>query len=188
LILIVSGLPRSGTSLAMQMLAAGGLPAFTDGFRVPDASNPRGYLEESRVRGLARDASWVSEADGRALKVVAPLLRHLPPGPTYRVVFVTRDIEEVLASQATMLAQAGQSAGRAETLRPVFERQLAEARDWARLNAEAVTDLPHALVIGAPAEAAARLADFAGGELDRDAMAAVVDPTLYRQRGARRDP
>ncbi|HEX8384792.1 MAG TPA: hypothetical protein VF576_01340, partial [Rubricoccaceae bacterium] len=89
---VVTGLPRSGTSLVMQMLAAGGLAPATDDARAADASNPRGYYEHERVRSLApgADAGWMADADGRALKVVAPLVPHLPPGPRYTFVLVER--------------------------------------------------------------------------------------------------
>jgi hypothetical protein len=182
-IVVVTGLPRSGTSLVMQMLAAGGVRPFTDGARAPDASNPRGYLEHERVKALARDAAWVPEAEGHALKVVAPLLPHLPAGPRYRVVLVERDLDEVLRSQAAMLGALGRPAGRPDALRPAFERHLAAARAWTAAHAEASLVLPHRELVARPDEAAARLDALVGGGCDRAAMAGVVEPALYRQRG-----
>src|SRR5262245_6238620 len=99
MITLVSGLPRSGTSLLVQMLEAGGLPILCDNLRPADEDNPRGYLEFDKVRHLERDAGWMAEAEGRALKVVSPLLYHLPRGFEYRIVFMRRDLEEILDSQ-----------------------------------------------------------------------------------------
>ena len=180
---VVSGLPRSGTSMLMQMLVAGGLRAFTDRAREADASNPRGYFEHERVKALAHDKGWVPEADGHAVKVVAPLLPHLPTGPAYRVVFVERDLEEVLRSQSAMLARLDRPAADADVLRPVYRRHLTAARAWltAQPRADALA-LTHAEVLADPAGAAALLNAFLGGHLDEAAMAAVVDPTLHRQR------
>jgi hypothetical protein len=168
----------------MQMLAAGGRPAFSDGVRGADASNPRGYLEHERVKSLARDSGWVAAAENHALKVVAPLLPLLPAGPAYRVVFVQRDMDEVLRSQAAMLATSGNTAGRPDALRQAFVRHLADARAWAAAHAEAVLTLDHRALIATPREAARELAEFAGDGLDAAAMAAVVDPSLHRQRSA----
>ncbi|HLT47753.1 MAG TPA: hypothetical protein VK002_11040 [Rubricoccaceae bacterium] len=182
-VVVVSGLPRAGTSMLMQMLAAGGLRPFTDGAREADASNPRGYFEHERVKALARDKSWVPEAHGHAVKVVAPLLPHLPAGPAYRVVFVERALDEVLRSQTAMLARLGRPSADPAVVRPVYARHLAAARAWLDGTPRAeVLPLAHAEVLADPAAAAARLNAFLGGHLDEAAMAAVVDPSLHRER------
>lgn len=106
-ITIVTGLPRSGTSLAMQMLAAGGVEPFTDGERTADESNPRGYLELEAVKQLKKDASWVPSARGKAVKVISHLMAELPRDETYRAVFVERDMDEILTSQEKMLERLG---------------------------------------------------------------------------------
>ncbi len=110
-ITVVSGLPRSGTSLMMQMLVAGGLPALTDAVRSPDESNPRGYFEFEPVKRLRTDASWLEQARGRAVKIIHLLLRELPTDGRfqYRVLFLRRPLEEVIASQSAMLARAGKA-------------------------------------------------------------------------------
>jgi hypothetical protein len=183
-LVVVTGLPRSGTSMLMQMLAAGGLRAFTDEARSADESNPRGYFEHERVKALARDRAWVPEAHERAVKVVAPLLPHLPAGPAYRVVFLERDLDEVLRSQAAMLARLGHPSADPAVLRPVYARQLAAARAWMDATPRTeVLALRHRDVIADPAGAAARLNAFLGGGLDEAAMAAVVDPSLHREKG-----
>src|ERR1700726_4979370 len=103
---VVSGMPRSGTSLLMRMLVAGGLPALTDGHRPADHHNPRGYFEDVRARKLAHDSSWIEEARGKAVKIIYRLLPNLPPHLDYRVLFMERDLEEVFDSQQDMLRSA----------------------------------------------------------------------------------
>ena len=127
---IVTGVPRSGTSLVMQMLAAGGHPIASDGVRRADADNPRGYFELEAARGLARDASWLPGMAGRAVKLVHTLLPSLPPGLHYKVLLVRRRLDEVLASQRVMLARRGSAPDPAEDarLRPALEEQLARTR------------------------------------------------------------
>ena len=182
-IAVVSGLPRSGTSMAMQMLAAGGLPPFTDGERVADSSNPEGYLEHERVKSLARDDSWVSAADSHAIKVVSPLLPHLPPGPTYRVIMMTRPLDDVLASQATMLSRFGHEAAAADVLRHAYVRAQKNAWQWIRTTPD-VSGLavPYSATVQDPQESAMRIASFMSGHiadsLCADSMASVVDPSL----------
>ena len=109
-IVVVSGLPRSGTSMAMKMLAAGGMPILTDGIRQADESNPRGYYELETVKELhtQQDTAWLADAKGKAVKVVSFLLTWLPEGYNYRVVFMQRDLREVIASETTMLLKRGQ--------------------------------------------------------------------------------
>ncbi len=185
-ITIVSGLPRSGTSLMMQMLAAGGLAPLTDGQRVADPDNPRGYFELERVKKLKADASWLDEARGRAVKIIHLLLRDLPTsGHEYRVILMKRRLPEVLASQRAMLARQGR-AGAAlsdEKLGAVFAAQMAETEKW--LDAQpAIRVLPvwHHELMADPAGEAVRVRDFLGGGLDAAKMAAAVDAALYRQR------
>ena len=182
-ITIVSGLPRSGTSMMMQMLTAGGLTAFTDGKREADESNPKGYYEHDRVKALAKDSSWLREADNLVVKVVAPLLRYLPAGPAYLIVFLERDIKEILQSQSTMLDRDGRSAADHDTLRRAYKRQIAGAQAWAgrQKHAEMLT-VAHRDALTNPAAVAARVNSFLGGSLNESAMAEAVDPSLHRER------
>jgi len=183
---VVSGLPRSGTSLAMQMLRAGGVPVLTDALRPPDADNPRGYLEYAPVLRTATDASWVAQAPGKAVKVVYALLRQLPPGFEYRVLWMRRRLDEVIASQERMLARRSAPAEGGlsrERLAEVFAVQLAETEAWlARQPSFRVLALDYGEVV-ADAQPAARAIDaLLGGGLDREAMVGAVDPRLHRQR------
>lgn len=182
---VVSGLPRSGTSMLMRMVEAGGIPAVTDGLRRADDDNPRGYWELEAVKRLPEDAAWVADAKGHVVKVVSALLERLPAGPRYRVLFVRRDLREVLASQKRMLERRGEPTDRVpdEQMAALFRKHLdgVLAKAAAREGMELVV-LEHADVLAAPAEASARIDEFLGGGLDRGAMAAAVDASLWRQR------
>ena len=193
-ITVVSGLPRSGTSLMMQALAAGGLPPFTDAQRAADASNPRGYLELEAVKRLKTDRSWLPQARGQAVKIIHLLLPELVAAADaglreeYRVVLMRRPVEEVVASQRAMLARQGRPAAAVPDaqLGKLFLDQLerAERRLAGRPEFQVCTVSYPALVADPSAEAA-RVNAFLGGGLDEAAMARAVDPSLYREK--RRD-
>jgi len=186
-ITVVTGLPRSGTSLVMQMLAAGGMPVLCDDARPADADNPRGYFESAAVKASARDVSWLAEAEGRAVKVISHLLRHLPERGSggYRVVLVRRNLTEVLASQRVMLRRRGlePSPGEDARLAALFARELAElpARLDARVDVTWIC-VEYGQLLREPAAEACRLAQHLGAALDASAMARCVDPALHRQR------
>lgn len=185
---VVAGLPRSGTSLLMQMLAAGGMPVLTDGQRAADADNPRGYFEAEAVKALRDDpAGILADAGGKAVKIVLPLLAHLPPEKLWHVLFIERDLEEIFASQRAMLQRHGATAHEPATLRPAYERLLRQSRQMLAAATVARTlRLSHRWVLRHPAEAARIIADFLGGGegavLDVARMAAVVEPALHRQQ------
>ncbi len=182
MITVVSGLPRSGTSLLMQMLEAGGLPLQFDGARRADVHNLRGYYEDRRVMSLAADHSWLAEADGMGLKVVSLLLYDLPSHLEYRVIFMRRDMEEILRSQDKMLADTAPEQVGAD-IRRHFEKHLEELAKWLPQQDHIQwMELEFRSVIEAPLEAAGRVAEFLQQELDLEAMAAVIEPSLYRQR------
>jgi hypothetical protein len=183
-VLVVSGLPRSGTSLAMQLLAAGGVPVLSDRARGADEHNPRGYLELEAVKATARDARWVERARGHAVKVVLPLLELLPAGPRCRVILVTRDPREVALSQARMIG--GDEATHTDELEAWAQRlgrDLDRGRRWlAARPATPVLELDHGELLSRPRATARHLRAFVGVELDTAAMLRVVDPALYRSR------
>jgi LPS sulfotransferase NodH len=185
---VVSGAPRSGTSLMMRMLAAGGIPALTDGQRPPDAHNPHGYFEYSPVKLLALgdDASWIEAARGQAVKIIYRLLTYLPPRMSYRIIFMERDLEEVFASQRDMLHAQGDAAASQEAARliPAMAAELRVVRDWlARQPNMSVLSVPYAQLVRDPLKWSHEVAQFLGAGLDEAAMAAAVDPSLYRHRG-----
>jgi len=183
---IVSGLPRSGTSLMMQMLAAAGLTPMTDGVRTPDLDNPLGYYEWEEIRQLPQRPYLIEKAQGKVCKVISPLLKHLPQRYRYHVIFMSRPIEEVLASQARMRAHRGEGPASSErelrtalTREDDFARRGTATHDGFRLQ---IVDY-HRL-IESPDVVATEIADFlkSHGSLDTAAMVAQVRPTLYRQR------
>ena len=177
--------------MLMRMLGAGGMPLLTDGRRAPDEDNPRGYFEFEPVKRTAVDAGWVAGAVGKAVKVVHLLLPNLPPGYNYRVLFVHRDVREVLASQRRMLDRTGRRGAELPTgrLAEVFEGQVRRVLGWvARQPHFRLLSIQHRQVIEAPPAQAKRINAFLGGILDEFAMAAVVDPSLYRNRHDERQP
>jgi hypothetical protein len=190
-IIVVSGLPRSGTSMMMKMLEAGGVPVWQDGLRVADDQNPHGYYELERVKELdtSSDKGWVRQGRGQAVKVVSALLDHLPRTNNYQVVFMRRDLEEVLASQARMLAARGHTdEGRnREVLRQQYEAHLRKVADLLSEDpAFSVVYVRYTDVLHEPRAAAERLARFLGRRLDVARMTRAVDTQLYRNRRAQR--
>ena len=186
MITVVSGLPRSGTSLVMQMLSAGGLPVLTDHVRRPDADNPRGYYEWEKAKLIPATPDCIGEAEGKAVKVVSALLLALPPRYACRVLLVRRPLPEVLASQAVMIRRqgtAGASAGDSAML-AALEAHLRQV-DFllARRPDMSVCRLDYQLLIRQPRVEAERMCEFLALPLDAGGMAAQVDPGLYRQRG-----
>jgi hypothetical protein len=185
-VVVVSGLPRSGTSMAMRMLQAGGIPLLVDGERGPDEDNPLGYFELEGVKRIRQDPSWLECATGRAVKVVSPLLRYLPSDRRYRVIFLERPLSEVLASQRAMIKRRGgeePSAADDEAVARQFERHLSEVRAWLQTQAHVeVLFLQYGQTVADPRAQAEAMALFLDMPLDVMAMAAAVDPTLYRQR------
>jgi hypothetical protein len=188
-IVVVSGLPRSGTSMIMKMLEAGGLPVLTDGLRAADEDNPKGYYEVERVKDLAGEADkgWLAGARGKGIKVISYLLRSLPSTFNYKVVFIRRNLEEVLASQRKMLARRGEAEETApERMRALYEDDLWRASYQLRRRPEFESlEVDYSAVLARPLEEARRLTAFLGGGLDAEAMAAAVDPQLYRNRASR---
>lgn len=187
---VVSGLPRSGTSMMMQALDRGGLEPLTDHEREPDPDNPEGYYELERVKALPEgDVAWLDEARGRAVKVVSALLRHLPEGYTYDVVFMRRDIDEVLASQDRMLERRGEDDHADEDeLRETFLDHLEEVQAWADARDDIrLTTVDYNAVVEDPEREFEAVRGFLRADLELAPMVEVVDPDLYRQRKTEAD-
>jgi hypothetical protein len=185
MITIVSGLPRSGTSLTMQMLAAGGLPILSDGERLADVDNPRGYLEWERIKQLPRDPACIAEAEGKVVKVISRLLLSLPADHEYRIIFMQRPLPEVMASQDEMLRHRGTFKPGADPafLSAAFERHLLEVYAWLdRRPSATVCRMSYHRVLSEPRAVADELAQFLQIPLDVEVMARQVDPALYRNR------
>jgi hypothetical protein len=182
---VVSGLPRSGTSMMMKMLEAGGLEAMTDSAREADEDNPGGYYEFALVKKMKEDTSWVSQAMGKVVKVISQLLYYLPKELDYKVVFMRRYMDEILASQRLMLERQGKEGEEVseEELRRAFLQHLQEVSNWlgGQPNFE-VLNVSYKEVVQNPQEQSRQIARFLGLDLDIQAMAAAVDESLYRQR------
>src|SRR5579872_2343262 len=188
-VMVVTGLPRSGTSMVMQMLAAGGVPVLSDELRAADEDNPRGYLEFEPVKNLLKDSHWLFEARGRAIKIIATLLSALPPGLPCRVILCERDLDEVLDSQARMLLHRHQlqtaPPDRRRILKDEYRRTLEAAKAMlARRPDTQLLVIEHRMTISDALLAAKRINIFLGGGLDAARMAAAVEPTLHRHHAA----
>ncbi|MCY3971731.1 MAG: sulfotransferase family protein [Acidobacteria bacterium] len=184
-IVVVSGLPRSGTSMTMRMLEAGGMEIVTDGERLADEDNPGGYYEDERVKNLANepDKSWLRASKGRAVKVISFLLKDLPPNLNYQVILMRRDLGEVLASQRKMLDRRGETDDTPdERMMELWQDQLWRVNYLLRHAPQFEwVELEYREALQNPEGAAARIAELVEG-LDEQAMAEVVDPSLYRNR------
>jgi hypothetical protein len=176
--------------MMMRMLEAGGVPVWQDGVRIADRLNPLGYYELERVKDLDKggDKSWVRSGRGRAVKVVSPLLPYLPHTNNYKVIFMRRDLQEVLASQAKMLAGRGQNDSASDdALHRSYQAHLRTVESLLSHDAAfSVLDVTYADVLDDPHRAAERVNRFIGGGLDVARMAATVDAQLYRNRAAKR--
>ena len=183
-ITVVTGLPRSGTSMMMQMLHAGGVAPLADELRQADEDNPRGYFELKAATRLRDDPAWVVDAQGKSIKVVVQLLHHLPQGFHYRVIFMQRNIDEVLNSQSKMLERQGKEGATLsdDRMKNVFQRQLTQTRQMLKKNRIPTLFVPYAQAVENPTRIAQRVAEFLGPSLGAQAMAAAIEPTLYRQR------
>ena len=183
---IVSGLPRSGTSMMMKMLEAGGVPPLTDEIRTADKDNPKGYYEFERVKKMPDgDKAWMVEARGKSVKIISALLEHLPPEYSYKVIFMRRDMNEILASQKKMLIRQGKPTDKVsdEDLAKMYEKHLAKVQAWLTSQPNVSTlDVDYNLLLENPRSYLERIRNFLGVDLNIERMGNVIDPALYRQR------
>lgn len=185
-VVIVSGLPRSGTSMMMKMLEAGGLEILTDHIRTPNEDNPKGYYEFERVKKLPDgDVAWLPEAQGRVVKIISALLKHLPPTYPYKVLFMRRRMSEILASQRQMLVRRGEASDKVadDEMTRLFEKHLQDVFAWmAQQSNLTYLEIDYNAMLADPRPQVAQIQAFLGLALNTQAMLAVVDPELYRQR------
>lgn len=186
-IVVVSGLPRSGTSMMMQMLQAGGLEILTDTVRTPDGSNPKGYFELEAVKDLDKGAppAWLARARGKAVKIVSSLVRWLPETCNYQVIFMERNLDEVIASQNRMLADRGspQDEGQNDRIRHLYQTHIEDTLRLLRArHCVSTLVVDYSETLARPEDTARRVDRFLRGRLDVDRMAAAADPALYRNR------
>lgn len=184
-IVVVSGLPRSGTSLMMKMLEAGGIHPLTDNLREADVDNPEGYYELERVKKLPGDTEWIPEAKGKSVKVLAELIKHLPGDQHYRIIFMMRELDEIIVSQKKMMIRRGEdpdAVGDSE-MKGLLRRYLLSLKQLVNSRDDMdVLYVSYNELMEDPEEIAHDLTDFLGDDLDTDRMVECVDPALYRNR------
>jgi thioredoxin len=185
-ITIVSGLPRSGTSLLMRMLNVGGIPALCDEHRTPDADNPNGYYEFESVKSIQNYSDWIDRAVGHSVKIVYNLLEHLPKDREYRVIFMRRQIDEIIQSQRAMLLRNGiKTEIPDEEIKELFERVLRQFYSWLPSQTHLkLINVSYNELLSRPASTIAQINRHLGYCLDTEAMAQVIDHSLYRNRAA----
>ncbi len=185
-IVVVSGLPRSGTSLMMQMLHSGGLEPLTDEIRKADNDNPKGYYEFERVKNLPDgDTLWIDDAKGKVVKIISTLLIYLPKKYDYKIIFMRREIPEIIASQAKMIINRGtQDADDDEELtKKMFVEHVAGVEKWIDSNANVdCLMVPFSDLFVKPMEHIDQIIKFTGVDLNKKAMQRQIDPKLYRNR------
>jgi len=185
-ITIVSGLPRSGTSMMMKMLEAGGMEVVTDDIRRPDEDNPKGYYEFEQVKRIKEDQSWLPECQGKAVKMVSRLLFDLPQNWHYKIIFMRRKLEEILASQNKMLKRRGKqppSKQEDKEMASLFRKHLEHVERWSQQQSHMdILWVDYNTTINEPEQTAKSVNDFLNQDLDVEKMTAVVDTSLYRQR------
>ena len=186
-ITVVSGLPRSGTSMMMKMLEAGNMLMMTDKIRMADEDNPKGYYEYERVKDMENDNSWMDKAHGKTIKIVSPLLYHLNLNEdyTYKIIFMLRDLDEILASQKKMADRLGQNNDiiKDNILKEKYSLHLEEIYEWLQQqNNIDVLYANYADVLENPFAASEGIREFLDADTDAVEMAAVIDSSLYRQR------
>ncbi len=184
-ITIVSGLPRSGTSMMMSMLEAGGMEVLADGIRTADEDNPKGYYEFERIKKIKTDKDWLPEARGKVVKGISQLLFDMPPEYEYRVVFMRRNLDEVLASQKKMLIRRGTDKDDVtdEQMRVMFIKHLDQVTEWLRAQKNfKVLYVNYNKLLDDPADDIVRINQFFDGRLNVPAMREKIDSRLYRNR------
>lgn len=186
-IIVVSGLPRSGTSMMMTMLAAAGLPVVTDEIRTADEDNPKGYFELEQIKDLdkTRDKSWLRQHRGKVVKIISFLLKDLPDDNAYKVLFMRRNLDEVIASQNKMLVRRGEPTDPAGDAKMIENYKLHLRKVELMIRDKANVrwlDVSYNDVVQDPRKPAAEVAGFLGSGLDVDRMVSAVDASLYRNR------
>lgn len=182
---VVSGLPRSGTSMLMKMLEAGGIPPLTDKIRVADEDNPKGYFEFERVKKLPEDTEWLKDAQGKTVKVLAELVKHLPDGYQYKILFIERKMEEIIASQKKMLIRRGEDPNKVSD-----NEILALFSKYKKIIKRFINQHPNMEVLYVsyndlledPADTIEEINEFFDGALDEEKMKTAIDEKLYRNR------
>ena len=184
-IYIVSGLPRSGTSMMMQMLIEGGLKPYTDNKRAADENNPKGYFEHEAVKNLAGNKKWLKDLKNKLVKIISHQLFYLPSKYNYKIIFMHRDIKEIILSQTKMLKKSNKKAAEAYpySLEIQYKKNLSQVMEWANDNYNvSMIVIEYKDTIDSPEIVAGKINEFSDNKLDKNKMFKVVDKNLYRSK------
>ena len=184
-IIVVTGLPRSGTSLMMQILQSLEIELFTDKQRSADESNPKGYFEHELVKTIEKDNSWLKDVRGRAIKIVSPLIKYLPLDLNYNIIFMNRDLDEIIQSQQRMLAESNIKDDTIDSadLKQIFIKDLKQARDWIDTKLKCgYLEIFHSKLLVNPESEIEKLIKFLEIDVDIKAAVKVIDQKLYRTK------
>ena len=181
-IIVVSGLPRSGTSMLMNMLKCGGIELLTDDIRKANEDNPGGYFEYEKVRTVAEDSSWLEQAQGKSVKIIYRLLYYLPDNYRYKVIFLERDIHEVIESQRKMLNRLGKEHLVSDSkLHSIFNKEIEDFKKWVSVQENFdILYIRYNEIVHDPQSHSEQIRDFLGTDIDINEMISIVDPKLYR--------
>ncbi len=184
-IIVVSGLPRSGTSMMMKMLNAGGTDTLTDNIRKADEDNTNGYYELEKIKNLKKDTSFLGDSIGKSVKIISALLKYLPAEYQYKIIFMRRDLDEVLSSQKQMLIRRDEPTDRIsdENMKEIYLKHLKLVDGWLKEQENIkVIYLNYKDFFIEPKKHIEQLNKFLGNSLDTDKIYSVIDQTLYRQK------
>lgn len=184
-IIVVTGLPRSGTSLTMQILQAAGIEIFTDNKRRPDISNPKGYFEHELVKKIQSDSSWMKDVKGKAIKIVSPLLAYLPVNYNYKIIFVERDLLEIIQSQEKMISELDSEDEKLkpEILKRIFNKNVERTKKW--INSQSnmkCLNVSYFDIVNNFEEEIFRIEKFLNVKINKEKTKLIIDKKLYRSR------
>jgi len=181
-IIIVSGLPRSGTSMVMQMLKAGGASLLIDNVRRADKDNPQGYYELEKVKEIKKNQAWLKGAQGKAVKIISYFLKYLPKDYCYKVIFIDRNLREILASQKQMLLRKNKSINDKDIANS-FLKHIKEVKVWLKKQSNIkFISVNYNQVLDDPKKEVKKLNKFLNLNLNSEVMIKAIDPQLYRQK------
>jgi hypothetical protein len=179
-ITLITGIPRSGTSLMMQLFKAANAEIATDAIRTEDENNPKGYFELEAVKGIVKNNQFLKDLDGKTIKIVAPLITFIDLSLEYRVVFMIRDLDEVLQSQGKMLGKDQQD--QQEKFRAIYSLHVEKSRQFLRANNISFIEIQHRELLEDPETTLQHLIDFCSWKTPIDELKTVIDQSLYRNR------
>ncbi|MFM6935543.1 MAG: sulfotransferase domain-containing protein [Flavobacteriales bacterium] len=180
MITLVTGIPRSGTSLMMQLCQAANDDIYCDAIRQEDINNPKGYFELEAVKGIVKDQSFLQNAEGKTIKIVAPLVTFIDLSFNYRVIFMLRDLDEVLSSQEKMLGKDQQD--QREKLKSVYQLHIEKSRKFLSANHIPFLEMEHRQLFLEPEQSLKQLIDFCEWDVTVEQLKKVIDGSLYRNR------